>query len=336
MRILFITSTRIGDAVLASGTLHHLLLAYPQARLTVAAGPLAAPLFEAIPQLERLIVMPKRPYGLHWLALWRQIALVSFDVALDLRGSATTLFVHAASRTIAGRQQWHLHKVEEATRQAGLPGIASPRLWWSKADADEEHAALPQNQPFLALSPAASAPFKEWPPDRFAALANRLTEPGGPLAGQAIVGFGGPGDVEIVQSVLDALERPEDGVNLAGRLALPAVGAALSRARLFVGNDSGLMHMAAAAGAPTLGLFGPTDERVYGPWGRAARSVREGPPVDAAARAALRHADTSLMQQLSLEKVLSAAQALLDDTVQHPIAGRKTPDNSGASHDATV
>src|SRR2546430_15975816 len=67
MRILFVTATRIGDAVLSTGLLSHVIARFPQARLTIAAGPAAAPLFEAVPRLDRLIVLQKRRWALHWL-----------------------------------------------------------------------------------------------------------------------------------------------------------------------------------------------------------------------------------------------------------------------------
>ena len=70
MRILFVTSSRIGDAVLSTGLLDHLMRRYPEARFTVACGPVAAGLFAHMPQLERLIVFDKRRYGRHWLGLW--------------------------------------------------------------------------------------------------------------------------------------------------------------------------------------------------------------------------------------------------------------------------
>ena len=72
MKILFITATRIGDAVLTTGLLDHLIKTYPDARVTVAAGPVAAPLFAATPGVERVLPMEKRRYGGHWLALWSE------------------------------------------------------------------------------------------------------------------------------------------------------------------------------------------------------------------------------------------------------------------------
>jgi hypothetical protein len=70
MNILFVTATRVGDAVLSTGLLHHLIERYPGARLTIAAEPVAAPLFEAVPRLERLIVVGRRRWALHWLPLY--------------------------------------------------------------------------------------------------------------------------------------------------------------------------------------------------------------------------------------------------------------------------
>ena len=88
MRILFITSTRIGDAVLSSGLLAHLIERYPDARITIACGPAAAPLFAAVPNLDRVIPMAKQRYGLHWLSLWLRI-YGSHDMThvLDLHGA---------------------------------------------------------------------------------------------------------------------------------------------------------------------------------------------------------------------------------------------------------
>ena len=88
MRILFITATRVGDAVLSSGILAELGRRYPEARFTVACGPAAAPLFRGHARLDRLIVVRKKSRGRHWLDLWRQVALKRWDLVVDLRRSA--------------------------------------------------------------------------------------------------------------------------------------------------------------------------------------------------------------------------------------------------------
>jgi lipopolysaccharide export system permease protein len=141
---------------------------------------------------------------------------------------------------------------------------------------------------------------------------DRIVEVGA-LEGARVALFGGPGDCATSQAVSAAITHAPV-TDLTGQLDLVSAAACLQRARLFVGNDSGLMHMAAAAGAPVLGLFGPTDERVYGPWGRNARSVRAGGPAEEADRGRLRHAETSLMGGLALEQVRAAAEALIEES----------------------
>ena len=74
MDILFVTATRIGDAVLSTGLLGHLIERHPGARLTIAAGPVAAPLFDSVPGLERIVIVRKRPFNAHWLGLYGAVA----------------------------------------------------------------------------------------------------------------------------------------------------------------------------------------------------------------------------------------------------------------------
>ena len=107
----------------------------------------------------------------------------------------------------------------------------------------------------------------------------------------------------------------EQCLDLTGQLALLDVYAVLKRARLFIGNDSGLMHLAAAAGCPTVGLFGPSDDRLYAPWGLQSRVVR-GPrtfeqfkEVDPGLNQTIGH-----MLDLKVEPVLEAATELLAAT----------------------
>ncbi|MCG8441449.1 MAG: glycosyltransferase family 9 protein [Caulobacterales bacterium] len=312
-RVLYVTSTRIGDAVLASGVLAHLVEALPSARFTIAAGPLAAPLFRAAPRRDETIVMTKQRSGGHWLELWRRTVGRRWDMVVDLRGSRTSWFLRAGRRVIAARPRVDRHKVVEAGEVLRLSSPPAPQLWFDAAARDAAERALPPGPPILALAPAASAPFKEWPPERFAALAERLVGQSGPLQGGRVVIFGGPGDAATGAAVARGVAGGEV-IDLTGKLGLLEAAACIAKARLFVGNDSGLMHLAAAARAPTLGLFGPTDERVYGPWGGRARALRAGGQVDAAERERLRFAPESLMGELTLAAVADAAHTLLADT----------------------
>ncbi|HWL81415.1 MAG TPA: glycosyltransferase family 9 protein [Roseomonas sp.] len=299
MRILFVTATRIGDAVLSTGLLDHLLRTYPQARITVACGPAAEGVFARMPQRAATIVLEKRRFSLHWLALWAQVARHRWDLVVDLRGSALSWLVPARARAVMRGGRRPGHKLLHLGQVLRLTPAPRPVAWFDAADVARAEAVLPGEGPFIALGPSANWPGKVWPPERFVELFRALTAPEGPLPGARPVILGGPGETEanMAAPVLRALPG---AVDLVGRLSLPEAAAVLTRCALFVGNDSGLMHLSAAAGAPTLGLFGPTQASEYAPVGRRARVVMaEGPPGHAP------------MEALSVDAALEGAIALL-------------------------
>jgi ADP-heptose:LPS heptosyltransferase len=123
----------------------------------------------------------------------------------------------------------------------------------------------------------------------------------------------------MAQPVIDALP-PARRIDLVGAADLPTAFACLGRCALFIGNDSGLMHIAAASGVPTVGLFGPSRPEHYGPWGARTAVVRTrlpferlvgGPGYD------FRTTET-MMTSLELDDVVAAARRLLDGSV--PVA----------------
>lgn len=275
MRILFITANRLGDAVLSTGLLNQLHLQFPKAKFTVVAGPAAAGIFEALPNLERLIVMRKLPWARHWWELWKQLWSTRFWLVIDLRGSGIGQFLLARRRRSFNGSGSRLHKVLVLSNFMKLKAPAAPHVWISDAQKQAAAALWPDDgRPVLALGPTANWGGKIWPADRFAELALRLTaKDGGLLPGARIVIFGGPGEEALAQPVADALPADRT-VNLVGKIDLPVIAAAMQRCALYIGNDSGLMHLAAASGTLTLGLFGPSRETVYGPWGEKNNAVR--------------------------------------------------------------
>jgi ADP-heptose:LPS heptosyltransferase len=273
--ILFITATRIGDAVLSSGLIRKLAEEIPNARFTIVAGPAAAPLFVDIPNLDEVIVFEKSKNSGHWFQLWRRVRRRRWGLVVDLRGSAISGFLSRQRRAVYRRPTGPpVHKVIEAARVLGVEDDPpAPYLFTSpetEAAADELTAGV---GPILALAPSANWVGKTWPLERFAQVAIQLLGEGGPMAGGRLMVLGGPEDAHVIQALRHVVLK-ERFIGLVGKVDLLTSYACLKRARLFVGNDSGLMHLAAAAGAPTLGLFGPSDERHYAPWGPAAAFVR--------------------------------------------------------------
>jgi heptosyltransferase-3 len=298
MRILFVTSTRLGDAVLSTGLLDHLLRAHPEARFTIACGPVARGVFAHMPRLERLIEVRKRRFSLHWLLLWAQVVGTRWDLVVDLRASALAWMVPARRRAIGKGGRRAGHRLGHLGAVLGLDPPPLP-VAWTTPEQDAQAAALLPDGKWLVLGPTANWAGKVWPADRFVATARALTAPGAVLAGARIAVIAGPGPVEraMAAPVLGALPGALD---LIGNLDVPASAAVLRRAALYIGNDSGLMHLGAAAGAPVVGVFGTTDAREYAPAGPRAVAVSADGPQGATA-----------MERLAPDAVVQAATRLL-------------------------
>ncbi|MBM3489495.1 MAG: glycosyltransferase family 9 protein [Alphaproteobacteria bacterium] len=312
MRLLFISYNRIGDAVLSTGLLGHLIERRQGLRIWVACGPQAVELFQPTPGVERVIALTKQPLAGHWLALWRQAGPWRWDLVVDLRASLIAYFLSAGERRVLRPDRAARHRLQHLGALFGLDPPPRPRLWPTAADGARAASLLPAGGPILALAPGANWGGKVWPAERFAELVGRLTASGGPLPGARLLLLGAPGERAICARVAAALPA-ERVIDIAGRAGLLTAFACLRRVSLFVGNDSAAMHLAATTGQPTLGLFGPSREERYGPWGahgasvRGERSFREivgQPGYD------YRRQDSHMLD-LSVDKVEAAARALL-------------------------
>jgi ADP-heptose:LPS heptosyltransferase len=314
--ILFITATRIGDAVLSSGLVRRLADEIPNARFTIVAGPVAAPLFLDVPRLDELIVFEKSKDGGHWFKLWRQVRRKDWGLVVDMRGSAISGFLKRKRRAVFKRVAGPpVHKVVEAARVLKLEGDPPAPYLFTNAETEAAAVELTAgNGPILALAPAANWVGKTWPLERFAQVAMQLLGDDGPMAGGRLMVMGAPEDSKVLPSLRDVLPR-DRFIDLIGKVDLLTAHACLKHARLFVGNDSGLMHLAAAAGVPTLGLFGPSDERLYAPWGPKTRVVRghrdfqQILAIDPSFQQALCH-----MMDLPVDTVVDAAKQLLTES----------------------
>jgi lipopolysaccharide heptosyltransferase III len=310
MDILFVTATRIGDAVLSTGILDHLITRHPGTRTTIAAGPVAAPLFEAVPGLERLIIVEKRRWASHWLPLYAAVGLRRWDLVVDLRGSALAWLLRAGTRKVIAKGDQGKHRVRQLATLFDLDPPPTPRLWMTPHHERLAAALVPKGGPVLAIGPAANWRGKQWRGERFAELARRLTAAGGPLPGARVAVLAAAHERPQAASVLEAVP-PNRLIDLVGRVDLLTAAAVLRRCGLFIGNDTGLMHIAAAVGAPTLGLFGPSPVEKYAPWGACTAVVRTTVAPEAMFGPGFDHLTTdSLMDSLSVEMAETAARRL--------------------------
>ena len=288
-RILIVRLSAIGDVVHGLPVLNALRDAVPQAHLAWLVEGRAADLLRGHRALDELIVVPRR-----WLKspsevwkLWRRLRASRFDVSIDLQGlskSALAARLSGARRRLGfagvdGREisRWlnselvlptAEHVIDRNLELMG-PFINGPRvarfdLPESPADAAfarQVRSELGLTGSYAVINPGAGWPSKLWPPDRFAAVARHL--------GQArslgtLVVWGGEQERTWAGEIVAA---SAGHARLAPPTTLCQLASLVRGARLFVGSDTGPLHIAVAVGTPCVGLFGPMPARRNGPYG---------------------------------------------------------------------
>ena len=313
MRVLFITATRIGDAVLATGALRHVIEQWPEARLTIACGPDAAPLFGAVPNLEEVVILEKKPNAGHWIDLWRRAALKYWSLIIDGRRSAIARLVPHGRIRVMPKKMANEHAVDQVRRMMGQEQALAPFIWTSPENDAEAAGLIPPGSPVLAVAPMANWPGKIWPAERYQEVLTRLTSKQGLFADARVATFSSPTEREDALRVVAHL--PDDRrIDLAGKVSLLTASACLKRCDFFLGNDSALMHMAAANGVPTVGLFGPSKDEHYAPWGQLTAVARTTQSFDEiiSAPGYDKSKNQSWMETLSVDAAMAAIKGLVE------------------------
>ncbi len=303
-RFLIVRLSALGDVLHALPVLSGLRARFPKARIDWVVEDRAADLLRHRADVDRVVVYPRRSisgalkgvpnpirFGIETTRFLKTLRAGEYDVAIDLQGNLKSGVITRLSGSQlrygfgrgASREANHLfttrrwspppslrHRVE---RNLGLvsallgeslpyvlPGFPVPPE--ETRSARELVASLGVNgDGYVVLHPGTSGfgSFKRWPPERFGALARRLAE-----SGLDVVVTHSPAEDDLAAQVVDASDRAAKSL----RTPSLAVLAEVTRdARAFVGADTGPLHLAGLVGTPLLGLFGPKDPAVYGPYG---------------------------------------------------------------------
>jgi heptosyltransferase-3 len=282
-RILVVTLRRLGDVLFATPLIASLRRAFPQAVIDVLVFADTAGILAGNPDIDHIVTMPSRP------GVWRGLALAlrlakRYHLAVSTQsGDRPTVFALIAGRRHVGpiddgsrgllrrfalsrgvAPQSGLHRLEEMLRLADALGIARVGHLVCPGGVSRPVSAVEDDQvdhpqPYAVVHAAPMFRYKRWGQDGWRAVAAGLRE-----RGLKIVATGGPAAAE--RAYLDEVwgDLP-DIVRRDGQLSWPELAALLAGARLFVGPDTSVTHLAAATGCPTVALFGPTDPRLWGP-----------------------------------------------------------------------
>ena len=310
-RLLFIGNTRLGDCVLSTGLLDDICNHY-NARATVICGGLGSMIYKESPLVDKVIILRKKKYSYHWFELWKAIKNTYWDVVCDLRKTPVSWLIKAKKRIILNYDKKIIeHRLEGLTRLNPLNRTPLPKVWLKENIHQEAIKLLNgRSKPYLIIAPTANWEAKIWPSNNYAYIAKKLIN-SSYFKGGTVVIVGGPGEETTGRNIVSEI-GDIDPLNLIGEPILPTA-AIFSYSRLYIGNDSGLMHLSAAVGTPTLGLFGPTEDKIYSPVGENTMIVRTPEsPSDLMSDSSFNHRTSgSLMNTLGVDRVEHAVYELL-------------------------
>jgi len=283
-RILVVRTDRMGDMALTTGALVDLKRHFTHARITALAPPAPLALLENHPAVDRLVPLTGKrlPHGMAG----------RFDLAIDFtpderlfgarlvgrsgapwrigfgRAAREVFFTLRGPQARTDRHLVDLHR--ELLRAIGVADPAGePALVVTppeRAAAMARLAALGAAAPRVLVHPGAHEESQRWAPEQYAETIARLTE----RAGAACLVAAGPGEEGLARRIADLTP---DALAL-GTLSVRELMAVMSACHLFVGNNSGPLHVAAALGVPTVSVSGPTDPRRFAPRGGEHRVLR--------------------------------------------------------------
>jgi predicted lipopolysaccharide heptosyltransferase III len=333
--ILVIKLRHIGDVLLATPVFRTLLQAFPKARLTALVNRGTEAVLKHHPDVHEILTAEKGPMVAQ-LRFLRDLRRRQYDCVIDLTDGDRSAFMSLATGAgtrigFNAEHRWRgllythvakpspddAHRIDydlAAVRPLGLrPATVRPALYVSPDDDKAAKRAMEElvgddngSSKVIVIQPGARYPLKVWPPERFAELADRLSEA---LPCRILLG-GDAKERVVAEAVRERTQcRP---VVVAGRFSLLEFGALARQCDLFIGNDGGAMHVAAAVGTPVVALFGPTYPQRWGPRGAPSEILYKGLDCRACYHpVCIRRAEENCMRLISVDEAFDACMRLL-------------------------
>ncbi len=261
MRILFVTLSNIGDVVMSTAILTRLLEQHPDATFDIVCGKPSVGLFDDFPNKGDVIPLIKMKHHLHYGALAWKLRKRKYDLVIDLRGSLISVMVRTKKRMVFRRSSGH--SVDQFAAMIPASSKPEPKLWIS--DTAEMPFKVEEGKFYITLAPTANWMGKQWPQKYWAEFVQKVLSDKAYKNTKFVV-LGALHERESIEDFIASI--PEDNlIDLVGKTPLKGAISAIAGSDMFVGNDSGLGHIAAAFNVPVVSLFGPTDDTVYAPYG---------------------------------------------------------------------
>ena len=258
MKILVISSNLIGDSVLSTGVVEHFAKIYPKAKFTFVIGPSAGQIYKNFPSKEKIILIQKKKFNRHWLEIFFATFSLKWEVVIDLRSSLISYLLFKKKNYIFKKNKSlnHLDQLKEVFN------LSSSKLY-IHTTIEEEFVVknnLNTNLKHIIIFPGGNWNPKIWPIDNYNKLINILIKK---FSNLNFILVGSNKEKDIYFKAIKKDLPDNIFLDLMGK-SLTLTSAYMKKSNLFIGNDSGLMHLAVASNLKTISLFGPTNDKIYG------------------------------------------------------------------------
>lgn len=341
-RILIRAANWVGDALMSTPMIRAARRNFPHAEITVLAKPWVSPVFEHSPDIDRIFLYEAA--GRHRgntgiLRLAKELRSRNFDMALLIQNAfeaalisflagipvragyntdgRTLLLTHPLKRTKEIKKRHQIDYYLGITEGLGLHTFGREmHLHFSPEERQKRERILkkrniPADRGIIGLNPgAAYGSAKRWLPRRFAETGKKLRQMRKDLP---IVIFGGPGEEALGESICRMIG--EGAFSLAGKTGLREAMSLIEMCRLFITNDSGLMHVAAALKIPQIAVFGPTDSSTTSPAATNARMIRVPVPCSPCMKQECPLGHHQCMTAVSTDMVFSPAKEMMGEAL---------------------
>ena len=267
-KILFITLSNIGDAILTTPTLEAINLKYPNARIDIVGDKQSICIFKYFPYVENLFIKNKDHGFIGLIALLKKLRLTDYDLAIDLRSDALLYFIKSKIKVhkLPSKKSIHLHSAEKHYHCLGAivsNKIPDTKIWISKKEISLAKKRIGNIKKSKILSIGLGSRFKtkNWPVTSYADLSNKLLK-----YFDAVILVGNKDDSKYADKFIENYHGKI--INCMGKYDIIETAALIKHSDLFIGNDSGLGHVASSVGVKTFTLFGNGEPYRYKPWGK--------------------------------------------------------------------
>ncbi len=275
-KILIISSNRLGDCLLTSGVCKYIRDLSPKSHITFVCGPMPSKLFEFCKNIDEIIVLKKRKKSIHWIYLWFLTFFKKWDYVVDLRGSAISYFLISNRRFIFRQKKTSDDHIVQRVSKIFNKKKLEPFINFNENLVLKKYhlnniKKLKARHEIIVIAPSANWVGKIWPIERFSELIDKIQKSKKFKKSYFVI----VGSQE-EKAHISKLFRINNSLlyNLVGKTNLAEIFLIMKESKLFIGNDSGLMHLAALAKVPTVGLFGPSDSKKYHPWGEKTLAIK--------------------------------------------------------------